>query len=73
MTTQTKAQEIMDHIVQTVFALPPDNPVQQALDYNLFVAPEDFLMQNDQDLDDLVYSDDKGKMVKIPKGGSGLL
>ena len=73
MTTRSKAQEIMDHLLLTVFLQVPDSPVQKALEHNGYVAPEDFLMEKDETLDDLEYLDDASKLVKITKAGAGLL
>jgi hypothetical protein len=62
----------MDHILENVFDLSPDSPLHKALDSNMYVAPEDFLMEKDKDLEDLNYQDG-GKSVKLQKGGVGLL
>src|SRR5688572_1692533 len=72
MTNWSKAQQIMDHILETVFGLPPDSPLHKTLEYNMYAAPEDFLMETDEDLEDLTYQED-GKPVKLLKGGVGLL
>ena len=73
MTTQTQAKLIMDHILQTVFQLPADSPLEKAPKHNGYVAPEDFLMETDEILDDLDYPNDAGAMVKIIKGNAGML
>src|SRR5687768_4594909 len=73
MTTQSKAQLIMDHLLGVVFDSKPDTPVAKALEYNGYVAPEDFLMERDETLDALTYEDDKEKFVEISKQGAGLL
>ena len=72
MTTRTKAQEIMDHLIGVVFDSTSTTPVARALDYNGYVAPEDFLMEKDETLDALTY-DDSGTFVQITKQGAGLL
>src|SRR6476620_9087404 len=73
MTSRTKAQQIMDHIVGIVFDSKDDTPVAKALAYNGYVAPEDFLMEKDDTLDGLTYLDDQGKFIQINKQGAGLL
>src|SRR5688572_22880936 len=62
----------MDHLLQTVFLQVPDSPIQKALEHNGYVTPEDFLMEKDETLDDLNYTDDASKFVKITKAGAGL-
>ena len=69
MTTRSKAQQIMDHLIGVVFASGDDTPVAKALDSNGYVAPEDFLMEKNETLDNLAYTDDKWKAIKIPKSG----
>ena len=73
MTTRSKAQQIMDHLIGVVLASADDTPVAKALDFNGYVAPEDFLMETDETLDKLTYTDDKGAFVEISKQGFGLL
>ena len=51
MTTRSKAQQIMDHLIGVVFASGDDTPVAKALDFNGYVAPEDFLMETDETLE----------------------
>src|SRR5688500_1393150 len=72
MTTQSKAQLIMDHLLGVVFDSKPDTPIAKALEYNGYVAPEDFLMEKDDTLEALTYEDDKG-FVEISKQVAGLL
>jgi hypothetical protein len=51
-----------------IFELAPDSPLEKALNHNGYVAPEDFIMEKDDTLDDLEYPNDAKAMVKIPKG-----
>ena len=67
------AQQMMDHLLDNVFGVKAGSPVHKALDKNGYVAPEDFLMEKDEILDDLTYADDKGNQQKITKAGAGML
>ncbi len=59
MTTRSKAQQIINHLIGVVFASGDDTPVAKALDSNGYVAPEDFLMETDETLEQLTYTDEK--------------
>ena len=63
----------MDHLIGVMFASGDDTPVAKALDSNGYVAPEDFLMETDETLEQLTYTDDKGNVKKVSKQSSGLL
>ena len=67
MTIPSKAQLIMDHILQDVFALPMDSPLEKILNYNGYVAPENFITETDDTLDNIDYPNDAGTMVRISK------
>jgi len=43
----------MDHLLGIVFGLPSPNPFQEALDHNMYAAPEDFITETDKTLEDL--------------------
>ena len=73
MPTHSKAQLIMDHLIQVVFNKPSPNVIKKVLDQNMYVAPEDLLMETDETLDELKYLDDSGALEQIPRGASGLL
>src|SRR5687768_13520694 len=74
MTTHSKAQLIMDHILQNVFELAADSPLEQALSNEGYVSPKDFLTEEDSLLQSLCFTPEPGKvLVKIPKGSAGLL
>ena len=74
MTTRSQAQLIMDHIIQVVFELPADSPLEQALKNEQYVSPKDFIIEADNVLQSLYFTFDPGKgLVKIPKGSAGLL
>src|SRR5688572_4751826 len=73
MTTQTKKQMIMDHILQTVFELPPDSDLEKILSHNGYCQPTDFVVEKDGTLDRIAYPNDAKAMVKILKGDAGLL
>ena len=63
----------MEHILEVIFALQKNSPLHKALEENMYVMPEDFIMEMDETLEDLMYKDDSGTLVKIPKHGAGLL
>ena len=64
---------IMDHILQTVFDLPPDSDLEKILIHNGYCQPTDFVIEKDETLDGLAYPNDAKAMVKIMKGDAGLL
>ena len=66
-------QLIMDHILQVIFGLAPDSPVERVLNHNGYVSPEDLLMETDDMQDYLKYPNDAKALVKIPKGNAGML
>ena len=53
MTTRSKKQLVMDHILQNVFDLAVNSPLQKALNHEGYAKPEDFLMEKDETLDAL--------------------
>ena len=63
----------MDHILQTVFDLPPDSDLEKILAHNGYRQPTDFVIEKDETLDGLAYPNDAKAMVKIMKGDAGLL
>ena len=63
----------MEHILEVVFNQPPDSPLHRALKRNGYVVPEDFLMESDDNIDELDYIDDNGKKETIIRGHAGLL
>ena len=73
MTTQSQAQHIMDHVLGVVFKLPPNNVLQKALDYGMYILLEDFITQTDKTLDNLKYLDSTGALQTLPSGISGML
>ena len=64
---------IMDHVLQTVFDLPPDSDLEKILSHNGYRQPTDFVIEKDETLDGLAYPNDAKAMVKIKKGDAGLL
>ncbi len=73
-TTRSQAQKTsMEHVLEVVFNLKPDSPLHCAMKHNGYVVPEDFLMEKDEDLNDLKYPDDTGALIVINKGDAGLL
>ena len=64
---------ITDHILQTVFDLPPDSELEKILSHNGYHQPTDFVIEKDETLDGLAYPNDAKAMVKIMKGDAGLL
>ena len=73
ITTWTKKQLIIDHILQVVFDLPPDSDLEKILIHNGYHQPTDFVIEKDETLDGLAYPNDAKAMVKIMKGDAGLL
>ena len=61
------------HILNIVFALQANSALHKALLHNVYTIPEDFLMEKDEDFDELEYPDDQGNLQWIPKGHTGLL
>ena len=72
-TTRSTTTTIMEHILEVVFNQPPDSPLHRALKRNGYVVPEDFLMESDDNIDELDYIDDNGKKETIIRGHAGLL
>ena len=73
MTTRSKAQKIMDHVLCVVFALQPNNVLERALDHGMYILPESFITEMDKTLTDLKYPDDTGAIQPLPSGASGML
>lgn len=55
----------MEHILETIFALPPDTVLHCALSHNGYAYPEDILMERSEILDELEYPDSNGMLLKI--------
>ena len=60
----------MDHLLGVVFGLLSP---KKALDHNMYVVPEDFIMETDKTLDNLKYCNNNNALVTMPPGTSGLL
>ena len=73
MTTQLKAQHIMDNILGVVFKLPSPNVLEKALDHSMYISLEDFITETDKTLNILKYIDNTGALKTIPLGASGLI
>ena len=50
-----------------------DSPLEKILNYNGYVAPEDFITETVDTLDNLDYPNDAGTMVRIFMRSAGLL
>ena len=48
-------QPSMKHVLEVVFALPPDSAVHRAMEANMYTTPEDFIMEKDETIDDLIF------------------
>ena len=58
----------MDHILQAVFELSADSPLDQALRNKGYVSPEDFITEAGNVLQSLCFTPEPWKgLVKIPK------
>ena len=67
-------QPSMKHVLEVVFALSPDSPVHRAMECNMYTISEDFIMETDETINDLIFKGNDKKNVKIPKaGGASLL
>ena len=66
LTMQSQTKPTMEHLLQTVFALPANSPLQKTLSYNGYCCPVDFLMEDDDTLHSLEYPDDTGALSTIP-------
>ena len=73
MTMQSQTHPTMEHILQVVYALPVDSPLQKTLSYNRYRKPEDFLVETYAILDSLEYPDDTGALVPTPTEAISLL
>ena len=57
-------QPSMVHFLEVVFALPPDSALHRAMEGIMYISPEDFIMETDETMDDLIYrQDDKKKPI----------
>lgn len=63
----------MKHILEVVFALPANSPLHRAMESNMYISPEDLMMESNETIDDLTFKGDDKKLAKIPKGGAGLI
>jgi hypothetical protein len=63
----------MEHILQVVFALSTDSPLQKTLSFNGYVVPEDFIMETYATLDRLEYPDETGALATRPPEAASLL
>ena len=73
MTTQSKTQHIMDHVLGVVFTLPSDNVLERALDHSMYILLESFITETDKTLTDLKYPDNTSAIQQLPSGASGML
>jgi hypothetical protein len=73
MTSTPSLQPAVKHILEVVFALPLDSPLHRAMEANMYTNSEDILMEANDVIDDLTFKGDDKKLIKIPKGGAGLL
>ena len=73
MSASPSMQPSMLHVLEVVFALPPDSAVHRAVEGNMYTTPEDFIMETDETIDELIFKGDDKKNVKLPKAGASLL
>ena len=43
------------HILEIVFALPPDSALHRAMESNMYTTPKDYIMVTDKTFDDLNF------------------
>ena len=63
----------MAHILDVVLNLSPDSPVHRALLKAAIFTPVDLVTLDKGDFDILLYNDDDGEVMPLPKGYAGLL
>ena len=73
MPASPSIQPSMVHILEVVFALPPDSALHRAMEGNMYTAPKNFIMESDETIDDFIFRGDDKKNVKRPKAEVGLL
>ena len=73
MTMQSQTHPTMEHILQVVFALPADSPLQKMLSYNGYHKPADFIVETYATLETLEYPDDTGALATISTEAISLL
>ena len=73
MSMQSQTHPTMEHILQVVFALPADSPLQITLSYNGYHKPADFIVETYATLERLEYPDDTGALSTIPIEAYSLL
>ena len=64
-------QPSMKHVLEVVFALPPDSAVHRAMKGNMvYTTSEEFIMETDKTIDDLIFRGDDKKKCQATKGRS---
>ena len=53
MSASLSMQPSMLHVLEVVFALPPDSAIHRAMEGNMYTTPEDFIMETDDIINDL--------------------
>ena len=63
----------MTHILNNVLNLSPQSSVHRALEREAIFTPIDLVTMDNGDFDELLYIDDDGELMLLPKGYAGLL
>ena len=71
--TREQNWAVMTHISDDVLNLSPDSPVHRALLRAAIFTPIDLVTLDKGDFDELLYIDDDGELMLLPKGYAQLL
>ena len=61
MSASPSMQPSMVHILEIVFALPPDTALHRAMEGNMYTTPENFIMKTDETIDNFIFKRDDKK------------
>lgn len=71
--TREQARAAMTHILEAVLNLAPNSPVHRALERAAIFTPVDLVTLDRDDFETLLYTEDDGEVMPLPKGYAGLL
>ena len=69
--TREQNRAAMTHILNDVLNLPPQSSVHRALERAAIFTPIDLVTLDNGDFDELLYIDDDGELMLLPKGYAG--
>ena len=73
MSKSQSKQPRMVYFLGVVFALPPDSALHRAMESIMYTNLEDFIMEIDETIDDLIFRGEDKKNFKTPKAEADLL